>query len=123
MSKSPGDDPVAAEIQAEIADHLATAAEKLQSQGLPTDQAQQKSQAQFGDPANIGRRCYWIKQGDALMFRTAIIVLLTLLSCALGAMAFNGYRSQRQMAERVAALAAELKALAQQRNVPATIPE
>jgi cell division protein FtsB len=123
MSKSPGNDPVAAEIQAEIADHLATAAEKLQSQGLPTVEAREKSQAKFGDADLIGRRCYWIKQGDALMFRTAIIVLLSLLCCALGLVAFNGYRSQRHMAEQMAALAAELKALAQQRNVPATIPE
>lgn len=116
-------DPIAAEIQAEIADHLATAAEQLQSQGLTTGEAREKSQAKFGDAVSIGRRCYWIKQGDALMFRTAIIVLLTLLCCALGLVAYGGYRSQRQMAEQMAALAAELKAMAdQQKAVVATPP-
>ena len=57
------------------------------------------------------------------MFRTAIVVLLTLLCCALGLVAYGGYRSQRQMAEQMAALAAELKALAdQQKEVVATPP-
>ncbi len=113
MSKLPGNDPVAAEIQAEIADHLATATEKLQSQGIASNEAREKSEAKFGDAATIGRRCYWIKQGDFLMFHTATIVLLTLLCCALGVMAFNGHRSQRQMAEQMTALAEQLKALAE----------
>src|SRR4051812_24538015 len=79
----PPADPVAVEIEAEIADHLATAAEQLQSQGLAADQAQQKSQEKFGDPASIGRRCYWIKQGDYLMFRALVIALLGILCVAL----------------------------------------
>src|SRR5438045_1954912 len=105
MAKSPGDgragsarqqqtggqsppyapDPIAAEIQAEIDDHLATAAEQLQSQGIATQEALQKSQQKFGDAAAISRRCYWIKQGDALMFRTAVILLLFILCLSLGA--------------------------------------
>src|SRR4051812_4130527 len=82
-------DPIAAEIQAEIADHLATAAEKLQSQGLSTNEAREKSHSKFGDPETISRRCYWIKQGDALMFRTTTIVLLTLLCVTLGLVAYG----------------------------------
>src|SRR4051794_21930717 len=105
MSKLRGEttDPIAVEIQAEIADHLATAAEQLQSQGLGADLARQKSQEQFGDVAAATRRCYWIKQGDALMFRTAVIVLLAILCLALGFTTFSSVRSQRHMAEQMAA--------------------
>src|SRR5438874_7772266 len=53
-------DPIAAEIQAEISDHLATAAEQLESQGIATADALQKSKQKFGDTVAIGRRCYWI---------------------------------------------------------------
>jgi type II secretory pathway pseudopilin PulG len=123
MSKPPGDDPIAAEIQAEITDHLATAAEQLQSQGAAPNEARQRSQAKFGDAAAISRRCYWIKQGDTLMFRTAIIALLTILCLALGFTAFSSYRSQHQMAEQMALLAEQLKAIAgQQRTAPIVPP-
>src|SRR6266850_1710062 len=97
----PSPDPIAAEIRAEINDHLATTAEQLESQGLAADVAQQKSQEKFGDPATITRRCYWIKQGDALMFRAAVIVLLAILCVALGFTTFSGVRSQRRMAEQM----------------------
>src|SRR5205823_389692 len=96
--------------------------EQLQSQGLAADIAREKSQEQFGDPATIKGRCYWIKQGDALMFRTATIVLLALLCLALGFTTFGSYRSQRQMADQMAALADQLKALADQQRVVASTP-
>lgn len=118
MSKSPGSDPIAAEIEAEITDHLASAAEQLESQGLAPSEARQKSEEKFGDPAAIGRCCYWIKQGDTLMFRTATIILLTLLCLALGFSTFSSWQSQRQMAQQMTNLAEELKALASQEKVP-----
>jgi type II secretory pathway pseudopilin PulG len=118
-----GPDPIAAEIQAEINDHLATSAEQLQSHGATSAEARAQSQEQFGDAATISRRCYWIKQGDALMFRTAVIVLLSLLCLALGATVFTSWRSQRQTADQMTALAEQLKALAeQQRSVASTPP-
>ena len=116
MSRPPGDeDPIASQIHAEIADHLATSAQQLQSHGLAPDQALQKSQEKFGDPAAIGRRCYWIKQGDTLMFRTAVIALLAILCVALGFTTISSVRSQRQMADQMTALAQQLKALAEQK--------
>src|SRR6266404_398554 len=116
-------DPAAIEIQAEIDDHLATAAERLQSQGFAENEARQKSQQKFGDAAAISRRCYWIKQGDALMFRSAVILLLSILCLALGATVFTSWRSQRQMAEQMSALAEQLKLLAeQQRSAAPTLP-
>jgi hypothetical protein len=124
MSKPPGEttDPVAAEIETEIADHLATCAEQLEAQGLATAAARQKSEAKFGDAATISRRCYWIKQGDTLMFRAAIIALLSLLCFALGLATFSGYRSQRRMAEQMTALAEQLKVLADQQKKGVAIP-
>src|SRR5438552_17450825 len=120
MSSSPGDrlDPIAAQIEVEIADHLATAVERLKAQGLPSAEAQRTSQQKFGDTAAISRRCYWIKQGDALMFRTAVILLLSILCLALGATVFSSWRSQRQTADQMAALAEQLKALAEQQRAP-----
>src|SRR5262245_60969693 len=115
-------DPAAAEIQAEIHDHLATAAEQLQSQGATPEQARQTSQRKFGDAAAVSRRCYWIKQGDALMFRTAVILLLSLLCVALGATVFSTWRSQRQTADQMAALAEQLKLLAEQQRAAASTP-
>ena len=50
------------------------------------------------------------------MFRTAVIVLLSLLSLALGVAVFTSYRSQRQMADQMSALAEQLKALADDKS-------
>src|SRR5439155_19755999 len=66
---------------------------------------------------------YWIKQGDALMFRAALILLLAILCLALGLATFSSYRSQRQMDEQMAALAEQLQALADsQRTSPSAAP-
>jgi len=110
---TPASDPAAAEIRAEIDDHLATSAEQLQSQGLAPHQARQLSQEKFGDPTAITRRCYWIKQGDTLMFRTAVILLLAALCLALGFTTVSSVRAQRQMAQQMAALAEQLQAIAE----------
>jgi hypothetical protein len=118
----PATDPLAAEIEAELADHLATAAEQLQSQGLPADQAQQKSQEKFGDAAAIVRRCYWIKQGDYVMFRTAVIALLGMFCLALAFSTYSSWRSQRQMADQMTALAERLQALSDQQKAVAIVP-
>jgi hypothetical protein len=131
MSKPPGEqnpaaapatDPVAAEIEAEISDHLTTAAEQLRSQGLAADEAFRKSEKRFGDATAIGRRCYWIRQGDTLMFRTAVIVLLVVLCLALGAAAFSSWQTQRQMADQMVVLAEQLKTLAEHQKTTLLTP-
>jgi type II secretory pathway pseudopilin PulG len=115
-----GDDPVANQIEAEIADHLATSAEQLEAQGAHSDDARRISQEKFGDPAAIGRRCYWIKQGDYLMFRTAVILLLTVVCLVLALAVFSSWRSQRQTAEQMVMLAEQLKAIAEQQRTAST---
>jgi type II secretory pathway pseudopilin PulG len=128
MSQLPSNDArasahtAAAEIQAEIEDHLSTAAERLQSQGLAESDARQKSHEKFGDAAAISRRCYWIKQGDAVMFRAAVIGLLSILCLALAATVFTSWQSQRQTAEQMAALAEQLRLLAEQQRT-AIVPQ
>jgi hypothetical protein len=105
-------DPVAAQIEAEIADHLATAAGELQAAGVTPQEAQHKAETRFGDAATIGRRCYWIKQGDTIMFRYATIGLLVILCLALAATTIGSWRSQARMAEQMDALTLQLRALA-----------
>jgi hypothetical protein len=113
-----GIDPVAAQIEAEIADHLATSAEQLAAAGLAPAEARQHTQQKFGDVAAIGRRCWWIKQGDSLMFRGAIIGLIVVLCIALAATTIGSWQSQTRMADQMAALSEQLKALAE-RPAPA----
>lgn len=117
----PSPDP-AGEIEAEIADHLATAAERLEQQGLAADAAKRRAEENFGDPAAISRRCFWIKQGDTVMFRSAVIGLLLMLCVALGMTALASWRSQAQMADQMTALAAQLKSLAERRPRPRRRP-
>jgi hypothetical protein len=118
-------DPVAAQIAAEIADHLATAAERLQARGVSPGEVQEKSQEKFGDAATISRRCYWIQQGDFLMFRGALIVLLSALAIGLAVTTVLSWRAQSRMAEQVNALTEQLKALAESQKaapLPAPVP-
>ena len=115
-----GVDPVAAQIEAEIADHLATSAEQLAASGLAPADARQQTQDKFGDVAAIGRRCWWIKQGDSLMFRGAIIGLIVVLCLALAATTIGSWQSQTRMADQMAALSEQLKALAE-RPAPAPV--
>ena len=95
----PTTDPVGRD-QAEIADHLATSAERLQAQGIAQTEAQPESQEKFGDPQTISRRCYWIKQGDALMFRTAVIALLRSSAWPSANGSSPRYRGQRKWPSR-----------------------
>lgn len=116
-------DPVIEEIEAEIRDHLATAAEQLQARGASPAEAHEKTQALFGDAYAIGRRCYWIKQGDTLMFRAAVVLLLAALSIGLAVVVVQGWRTQTRMADQMSALAEQLKTLAEKPSAPSTAME
>ena len=109
----PTTDPIAAQIEAEIADHLATSAERLTAAGTPTDEAQRQTRKKFGDVAAIGRRCWWIQQGDALMFRGAIVSLIVILCVVLAITTIGSWQSQSRMADQMNALSQQLKALAE----------
>jgi len=114
-SQRPGEgNSVSDEIAVEIADHLATAADQLQKSGISAADARQKAEEAFGDREAISRRCYWIKAGDTVMFRAAVIGLLAVVCIALGVTMVGSWRAQTRMAEQMSALAEELKALAQQ---------
>ena len=115
-------DPVAAEIQAEINDHLATAAERHRSAGLGEAESREKAREAFGDVREIGRRCYWIKQGDSLMYRGAIALLLAILALSLIAVTLRSWQAESRMADQIGALTAQLKELAErQPAAPAPI--
>lgn len=113
-----GIDPVAAQIDAEIADHLATGAEQLAAQGASADEARRKVHEKFGDTAAIGRRCYWIKQGDTLMLRGAFIALIVVLCLALAVTTIGGWQAQSRMAVQMNVLSEQLKALAERSPQP-----
>ena len=112
-------DPVAAEIQAEITDHLATAAERHQSGGLGETESREKAREAFGDVREIGRRCYWIKQGDSLMYRGAIALLLAVLALSLIAVTLRSWQAESRMADQIGALTAQLKELAERQPAAA----
>ena len=114
---------MAAEIQAEITDHLATAAERHQSGGLGETESREKAREAFGDVAQIGRRCYWIKQGDSLMYRGAIGCFSPVLALSLIAVTLRSWQAESRMADQIGALTAQLKELAErQPAAPAPMP-
>lgn len=110
-----GSDPVAAEIEAEIADHLASSVESLQRQGVAPGEAQAKVKQQFGDAAAIGRRCWWIKQGDTVMLRVAAVVVIVLLCVGLAITTVGSWQAQSRMADQMHALGEQLKLIAESR--------
>jgi len=107
-------------IDAEIADHLASAVAQFQAQGAPPAAAERTAHDRFGDVTAIRRRCYWIHEGESLMFRTAVLVLLVGLSLGLTVAAVGTWRSQSRLTEQVTALTEQLKLLAE--NQRAAVP-
>ena len=110
------------DIDAEIADHLATAAERLQAQGASPTDARAQAQSEFGDAATVRRSCHWIQHGDSLMFRGAVIALLSILCLGLMITAVASWRTQARMAEQMTALTEQLKSLAERPAVAAPAP-
>ncbi len=100
-----------ADIDAEIADHLAAAAAELAQRGRPEHEAALMSQARFGDVASIRRKCWWIQQGDRIMLRWFGIALLGSLVVAVLTLAAGGWRVQTALAARLEALTEELASI------------
>jgi hypothetical protein len=109
-------------IDAEIADHLASTAERLAAHGAPPEAARQAAHQHFGDVPSIRRRCYWIREGESLMFRTAVLVLLVGLSLGLTVTAIGTWQTQSCLAEQVTALTEQLKLLAENQRAAAPPP-
>lgn len=111
-----GPPPSRAEIEAELADHLATAAEDAAAQDAaasrsPRDLAQ-RVRRQFGNPVSIAWRCWWIGHQEEIMFRSLVIGLLTVFGAALVALAYQGWQSQQAVAQQMSAIAGQLGELA-----------
>jgi hypothetical protein len=109
-------DRAAAEIEAEIFDHLATSAEKLTAAGASADEARRQTQEKFGDARAIGRRCWWIKQGDTLMLRGTLIGLIVALGLALVVVTIGGWQAQSRMSIQMSILSEQLKSLAERQS-------
>src|SRR4029079_9928920 len=99
------------QLAAEIADHLAAAADDLVRRGEAEDQAARMAIARFGDVARIKRQCWWIHNGEDVMFRTAGIVLLSLLTIGVAVVGFGGWQLQRNLASRTEELSGQLASL------------
>lgn len=100
-----------ADIDAEIADHLASATADLARHGQPEHKADAISRARFGDVASIRRKCWWIQQGDRIMLRWFGIALLGSLIIAVLALSVGGWRVQTALAARLDALTEELASI------------
>ncbi len=116
---------LAAELSAEIADHLAAAAGELRANGHSVDDATRTALARFGDVARIRRQCWWIWQGEEIMIRAASVALLVVLALGVVVVAIGGWQVQRNLAtrteelsERLAALAATQQAMLAQQRPP-----
>lgn len=100
------------QLAAEIADHLATAADDLVRRGEAKDHAARTAIARFGDVARIKRQCWWIHNGEDVMFRTAGIALLSLLTIGVVVLGFGGWQLSRNLASRTEELSGQLASLA-----------
>ncbi|RIK79623.1 MAG: hypothetical protein DCC68_12850 [Planctomycetota bacterium] len=113
---------VSADIRAEIADHLATAAAALSAAGAEGDVAQRQAAERFGDVRRIARKCWWIQQGDQVMRRIAIVIgcitavalVASLFVPALAQLQRLG-DSLDQLSEELAALRADQQSLSQRK--------
>ena len=104
-------DPTAEQIAAELADHLAASAQELSRQGVPAAEAARQAQEKFGDVETVSRQCYWVQQGDTIMFRRLTIALVVLLCLGLVATTANSWLAQSRMSEQLDKLNAQLASL------------
>jgi len=111
----PSGDPqqVRSEIEAEIADHLASSASALVRDGADPVAAEEQARRSFGNVSRVAWQCLWIRLGDQIMFRAATIVIGILMAIGIVALAWNGWQVQRTMNEQMDDLKAELAALNQ----------
>ena len=98
-------------LAAEIADHLAAAAGDLKRRGEAEDEAARLALARFGDVALVKRQCWWIHNGEEVMFRTAGNRAVELVDDRRGRGWFGGWQLQRSLASRTEELSEQLASL------------
>lgn len=111
-----------AEIEEEIADHLAAAAGRYTAEGNPTDAARAKAQADFGDASRVVGQCLWIQLGDQVMLRSfslAVGIALCSIGCLL---VYSSVRTQREVVTGFNELSSQLARLNEREPVAAPIP-
>ena len=79
--------------------------------GEAEDEAARLALARFGDVARVKRQCWWIHNGEEVMFRTAGIALLSLLTIGVAVVGFGGWQLQRNLASRTEELSEQLASL------------
>ncbi len=106
-------DNVTNDIAAELADHLAESTAAARVKGLNEEQAKAHAAGRFGDVAAILRQCWWIKKGDAIMFRSAAIILGCICVIGLFAVAYSAWRIEASFTDQMGALSGQLAELNQ----------
>jgi hypothetical protein len=104
-------DPTAEQISAELADHLAASAGELERRGIPAADAEAQAREKFGDVSAVSRQCYWVQQGDTIMFRRVTIALVVLLCVGLIATTANSWLAQSRLTQQLAQLNEQLASL------------
>jgi len=99
------------QLAAEFADHLSAATDEFVRGGKSADEAAQLALQRFGDVAKVKWSCWWIHNGEEVMFRTAGIALLSLLTIGVAVVGFGGWQLQRNLASRTEELSAQLESL------------
>lgn len=119
-ARAPDSRPVAeirADIDEELAFHLAESARALAADGLDEREAQAEARRRFGDVARIRRDCARTQLGERIMLQRIQLVLTSVLIAAVGALLWSNHAARADyQAERetTAALATELARLGEQ---------
>jgi type II secretory pathway pseudopilin PulG len=112
-AQRPAEEALAEELRAEFADHVASARERLEQQGVAAGDAQRRALDQFGDVAAVVRRCWWIRKGEEMMNRAISITLLVVLIAGLASLGVAGWQVQRAVGGRMDRLSEQLASLAE----------
>jgi hypothetical protein len=90
---------VDADITDELNDHLSLAARDFQLAGNPADEAHQLARQKFGNVTAIRRRLWWIHQGDEIMLRAALSLIVVVLILAVAALGIGNWRMNEKLDE------------------------
>lgn len=97
----PVDDPLLAELQAEIADHLAELEEDCGRRGESPAVLQERVRQRFGDAERVIRKCRWEHRREIVFLRAAVVGLSALVLLVTGVFTVNQWRFQTRMDRQV----------------------
>ncbi|MGD8451820.1 MAG: permease prefix domain 1-containing protein [Phycisphaerae bacterium] len=99
------------DIRDEIEDHLACGVADLTAAGMPTEEAEERSRAAFGDVEAVARELYWLHHGRRLMVQRVMLGSLAAVCAVLAIVSVMVYRQSAATAGAVSDLQATVASL------------